>query len=144
MSVNGQHYLLIRDSLAWERGIVEAPWIVFNSNTLYYYLFYSSCGYANKCYSIGVARAKNLLGTYEKHPTPILFTNPNETSKSWEGPGHCSVLKTQTGKWAVVYHAWPHAQIDTKRVMLVDELKWVNNWPQINNGSPSEKELPDF
>lgn len=102
-----------------------------------YYIFYSSCGYADKCYSVGVARSKNFIGPYEKHPTPILFTRPQQTSKSWEGPGHCSVVKTLKGNFAIVYHAWPHGAIGTKRVMLVDHLTFENGWPKVGDGSPT-------
>lgn len=80
-SLAGQNHLLFRDSLAWERGIVEAPWMVLQNGT--YYIFYSSCGYADKCYSVGVARSKSIGGPYEKHPTPILFTRPQMTTQSW-------------------------------------------------------------
>lgn len=105
-SLSGQHHLLFRDSLAWERGIVEAPWMIVENGE--FFVFYSSCGYANKCYSVGVAKSKNFFGPYEKHPTPILHTRDPETDHSWEGPGHCSVVKSLKGNWAIVYHAWPH------------------------------------
>ena len=44
------------NTLAFEGGIVEAPWVIYENG--FYYLFYSACGYANKCYSVSVARAK--------------------------------------------------------------------------------------
>jgi len=31
-SLSGQHHLLFRDSLAWEKGIVEAPWVIYENN----------------------------------------------------------------------------------------------------------------
>jgi beta-xylosidase len=71
-SLSGPHHLLFRDSLAWEHGIVEAPWVIEQDGE--FFVFYSSCGYANTCYSVGVAKSKNFLGPYEKHPTPILHT----------------------------------------------------------------------
>ena len=53
-----------------------------------------------------------------------------------EGPGHCSVIKGVNGHWAIVYHAWPHNAIGTKRLMLLDEIKWTaDKWPYV--GSPS-------
>ena len=49
------------------------------------------------------------------------------------------MLKTRKGNYAIVYHAWPHNKIGTKRLMMLDEMKWDNeNWPIINEGSPSE------
>lgn len=36
----------------------------------------------------------------------------------------------------MVYHAWPHGQIGTKRVIMLDQIKWTaDKWPSI--GSPS-------
>lgn len=40
----------------------------------YYFLFYSACGYANKCYSVGVARSKTLLSGFTKFNFPIAHT----------------------------------------------------------------------
>jgi len=55
-----------------------------------------------------------------------------------EGPGHCSVLKGPNGNYAIVYHAWPHNQIGTKRLIMLDKLSWTaDNWPFV--GSPSEE-----
>ena len=114
---------------------MAAPWVVFEND--YYYLFYTGCYYNNKCSAIGVARSREFLGLYEKHSQPILATTPNETNKSWEGPGHCSVLKKINGNYAIVYHAWPHGGIGTVRLMMTDHLRWVDDWPTVHNGSPS-------
>ena len=59
------------------------------------------------------------------------------SNKSWEGPGHCSVVKSPNGKWLMIYHAWPRGGINKKRLMLLDEVKFIGQWPQVNNGSPS-------
>jgi len=42
-------------------------------------MFYSACGYANKCYSVSVARSEQILGPYEKYNRPILATRNPET-----------------------------------------------------------------
>jgi arabinan endo-1,5-alpha-L-arabinosidase len=74
-----------------------------------------------------------------------LHTRSPETNASWEGPGHCSVIKSLQGNWAIVYHAWPHGEIGkTKRIMLVDKLTFQNGWPVVGDGSPSETTQPDF
>jgi len=58
-----------------------------------------------------------------------------------EGPGHCSVVKGINGNWAMVYHAWPHGKIGTKRVIMLDQISWTSDkWPYI--GSPSENDKP--
>ncbi len=65
------------------------------------------------------------------------------TNKSWEGPGHCSVIKSPNNEWLMFYHAWPRGKINTKRVMLLDQVKFVNGWPEVNDGSPSENTMPN-
>jgi beta-xylosidase len=65
------------------------------------------------------------------------------SSKSWEGPGHCSVVKSANDKWLMIYHAWPRGGIGTKRLMLLDEVKFVGEWPVVHDGSPSENEMPN-
>lgn len=52
------------------------------------------------------------------------------------------MLKTLKGNYAIVYHAWPHGQVGTKRVMLVDRLTFENGWPKVGDGSPTETAQP--
>lgn len=65
------------------------------------------------------------------------------TSKSWEGPGHCSVVKTPHNKYLMIYHAWPHGGLNTKRVMLMDEVIFSSEWPSLKTSYPSESEQPN-
>lgn len=119
LNTKGSPILLLKNDQQWERGIIEGQWFVKEGEE--YYLFYSGCGYANDCYSVGVAKSSNPLGPYTKNPAnPILRTRSPMTNKSWEGPGHCSVVKSPSGQWLMFYHAWPHGAIGTKRVMLLD------------------------
>ena len=132
----GEHVFLMRDDQPWEHGIVEGQWFVEVNGT--FYLFYSGSGYASSDYSVGVAKSDKALGPYKKYENnPILKTKPVQTSKSWEGPGHCSVVKSPESKWLMFYHAWPYKAIGTKRLMLLDEVKFEGEWPTVNDGSPS-------
>ena len=109
----------MKNSQIWEEGIVEAPW--FYEEGGWYYLFYSGCGYNRDCYAVGVARSKSALGPYEKYENnPILKTRIPKTSETWEGPGHCSIIKTKNNKTVAFYHGWPRGKIGTKRLMLLD------------------------
>ena len=88
-----------------------------------------------------MARSKYILGPYVKYNNTILHTRSPKTDVSLEGPGHCSVIKGVNGNYAMLYHAWPHNQIGTKRLMMMDEVKWTNDyWPFI--GFPSEINTP--
>lgn len=96
MNIKGDPQLLLKNDQAWERGIIEGQWFIEEGG--YFYLFYSGCGYNNDCYAVGVARSTNALGPYTKYTNnPILKTKPTQTAKSWEGPGHCSVIKSVSG-----------------------------------------------
>lgn len=142
MKVVGQPIYLMRNDQSWEHGIIEGQWFV-NQNGKYY-LFYSGCGYSNDCYAVGVAMADHPLGPYTKNSNnPILKTRNPKTSKSWEGPGHCSVVQSPEGRWLMFYHAWPPGAIGTKRLMLLDEVIFEGVWPRVNDGSPSESAKPD-
>ncbi len=150
LNVVGKPVLLITDDQPWENGLVEGPWIARPANSSFFYLFYSGCGYANPCYAIGVARAPTPLGPYTKYGSnPILHTRQPESSVSFEGPGHCSVVArypTKAGApWVMVYHAWPHGQVGTHRMLMTDVVDWSapDQWPRIAQvGYPSETPQP--
>jgi GH43 family beta-xylosidase len=118
----GTRRTLISNNLAWEGGVVEAPWVVARDG--YYYLFYSGNAYYNSTYAIGVARATSPLGPYTKLGAPIL-----KSASGWIGPGHGSVVTSPSGTSTMVYHAWNSGQ--TARVMLVDPIIWSGGWPSM-------------
>ncbi len=125
--------VLVND-LAWEGGVVEAPWVVKHAGT--YYVFYSGNVYDSR-YRTGVARATKLddPSTYVKHGAPILVNNG-----TWEGPGHGSVVAVGALDY-FVYHAWP-AGSTTQRQVLVDRIVWEAGWPKIADGTPSHAPQP--
>ena len=131
---------LIRNSPGtWEGTTTEAPWLIKRNG--WYYLFYSG-NFIDERYRVGVARSKNVLGPYTKHNGPILGNN-----KTWVGPGHQAVT-TVDGIDYLVYHAWAVKADGTRdtskgRLLMVDRIEWVNDWPQIgDNGTPSSGLLP--
>ncbi|WP_224250083.1 glycoside hydrolase family 43 protein [Hyalangium gracile] len=132
LSLVGTRRTLISNNLAWEGGVVEAPWVVARGG--YYYLFYSGNAYYNSTYAVGVARATSPLGPYTKLGAPIL-----KTGAGWVGPGHNSVVTGPGGDTYMVYHAWDSAHTD--RMMLVDAITWPNGWPAVPEG-PSADSRP--
>ncbi len=137
--------VLVND-LAWEGGVVEAPWVVKRDGR--YYMFYSGNVY-NHLYKTGVARATTLTGAWEKKGAPILVNNAK-----WVGPGHGSVVPVPSSDSKdagstdyFVYHAWENAgnglAIEAKgREVLVDRIEWKSGWPTIGNGSPTSGAQP--
>ncbi|RYX91439.1 glycoside hydrolase, partial [bacterium] len=125
--------LFRNDPKTWEGNLVEAPFIKKHNNM--FYMFYSGnacCG--TECnYAMGVARAKNLLGPWEKNPAnPILKSND-----VWKCPGHGSIATDHNGKDFMLYHAYnTKSTVFVGRQGLLDEVVWNNNdWPTINNGN---------
>ena len=141
---------LITDTLAWENGIVEAPWLVKFGQS--YFLFYSGSGYDGpgigiSAYAVGVARAPSVRGPFTKFGPPVL-ANTTGADPHWQGPGHPSVLQSGDGTWAIVYHAWPGHVRSYGRHMMLDVVTWMPDgaglpWPVVNGGQgPSTQAMP--
>lgn len=128
---------VIVNDLGWEGGVVEAPWVAFHDGM--YYVFYSGNVYDER-YRTGVARAPSIMGPWEKKGDPILGNDAR-----WVGPGHGSVVKAGDVD-VFVYHAWTNAggvnDEDAGRQMLVDRIDWVDGWPTIHDGTPSDTWQP--
>eukprot|EP01084_Bolivina_argentea_P095523 171721_1 len=147
----GSKKQLITDDQKWEHtnngngiGCIEAPWLIYNSNTLYYYLFYSGSMYNGNTYNIGVARSKWLMnGTFVKFNGPILHTRFGspyimDVNQAFNGPGHCSVLtqKNDHTNYVMLYASWKAS--GGNRNLMLDQIQWVDDWPRIFTDTPSQ------
>ena len=127
----GEMKEIMRNDAVWERNLVEGPFVLRRKD--WYYMFYSGNGCCGRgCnYALGVARAKNLLGPWEKYQhNPILAGNAE-----WICPGHGSIVTDPQGRDYLLYHAY-HAKtfVYVGRQGLLDEITWnENGWPSINN-----------
>jgi beta-xylosidase len=125
--------LIRNDPKSWESGVVEGAFILRRGD--WFYLFYSGnacCG--RKCdYALGVARSRNLLGPYEKHPSnPILAEN-----NDWQCPGHGSIVTDNQGRDFLLYHAYRKSEsaFFIGREALLDQVSWgPDGWPGVNEG----------
>ncbi len=123
---------ILRNDAPWEGALVEGAFVQARGE--FFYLFYSGAGCCGRgCnYALGVARAKNLAGPWEKFSgNPILTDNA-----AWKCPGHGSIVSDQSGRDYLLYHAYdPKAFIYAGRQGLLDEVTWgANGWPSINGG----------
>jgi arabinan endo-1,5-alpha-L-arabinosidase len=103
-------------------GSVEGPYIVYNAETDYYYLFVSY-GDLFKNYNVRVGRSRNITGPYtyslndslsmetkggndNNHGNKVLggYYFDFDSSVSRMATGHCSVLKDTDGKWLLFNH----------------------------------------
>jgi len=102
-SVSGPSKELIRDNSKWEGKVVEGPSVVRSGE--YFHMLYSGglFGGTKGCdYAVGVARAKSLLGPWEKFPgNPIL-----KGGNGWQCPGHGTVYPGADGRLTTLYHAY--------------------------------------
>lgn len=128
----GKRIALLRNTLAWEGDVVEAPWV--HQRGGFYYLFYSGFRYCNGTYGVGIARSRSPLGPFVKKSGPILRSNAK-----WSGPGHNSVIRSGGRPW-IVYHAWQGAHDcddGGARKLMLDPIGWKGGWPFIGDGTPS-------
>ncbi|MCA1564593.1 MAG: family 43 glycosylhydrolase [Acidobacteria bacterium] len=135
----GEKQELIRNDQAWEKhaslpygDLVEGPAVVRRGD--YFYMFYSGnfCCDRQCNYMMGVARARKLLGPWEKNPAnPILRGND-----TWKCPGHGTVVSDARGRDYMMYHAMDAKDfVYVGRQALLDEVRWgADGWPTINQG----------
>jgi xylan 1,4-beta-xylosidase len=131
-TLEGEPREILRNEAPWEAHLVEGPFILRRGE--WFYLFYSAdacCG--RRCnYKLGVARARTLLGPWERHPNnPILAGNDD-----WKCPGHGSIVTDPTARTFLLYHAYHPGDFEyVGRQGLLDEITWgQQGWPAIDGG----------
>jgi xylan 1,4-beta-xylosidase len=128
----GEMRELFRNDAVWENNLVEGPAVIRRGD--YWYLFYAAnacCGRACS-YGQGVARAKNLLGPWEKFANnPIVLGN-----EKWKCPGHGTLVRDREGRDWFLYHAYANDTfIYVGRQGVLDLVTWKEDgWPVINSG----------
>ncbi len=116
------------------RRLVEGAWVVRRSG--WYYLFYSgdNCCGPKAHYATLVARSRSATGPFATLPGIV-----HEAKGNWLAPGHNAVITDAKGRTWSLYHAVdtrrprskPDADINSRRVMLVEELVWRNGVPRV-------------
>jgi beta-xylosidase len=136
----GEKREILRNEAAWEAHLVEGPYILRRDDL--FYMFYSAdacCG--RRCnYKLGVARARQLLGPWERETdNPILAGN-----EQWKCPGHGTVVQDPAGRTFLLYHAYHASTFEfVGRQGLLDEVTWnANGWPAINGGKGPSGSAP--
>lgn len=127
-------------------GAIEGPYIVYNEETNYYYLFVSFDSLSDS-YHIRVARSKKIDGPYEDFTGKSMLdlqSNPNEIgfkllgSYQWIGedalyaPGHNSIFYDQLTQQQFVVHHIRRAPFTEDFYMQIRPLFWLSDgWPVI-------------
>lgn len=108
----------------------------------------SCCEGKNSTYRVMAARSKNLLGPYLDKEGNDITARGNGTlilegNGRYAGPGHNSgIITDANGKDWILYHAIDKKQGKlengiSRRVLMLDQLKWKNGWPYIEGSVPS-------
>jgi xylan 1,4-beta-xylosidase len=136
----GEKKELFRNTAPWEGNLVEGPGVVRHGG--YFYMFYAAngcCG-AQCTYAIGVARAKTLLGPWEKYNrNPILTKQAN-----WTCPGHGTPIE-RNGRWYMLHHAYQVGSLQyVGRQGILSEFTWTKTgWPEfVPNPTPDPVPAP--
>ena len=127
----GEKKELFRNDAPWEGNLVEGVSMIRNGE--YFYAFYAGAGCCGRAcsYGIGVARAKDLLGPWEK-----FSGNPvTATSDRWKCPGHGTPV-TKDGKFYFLYHAYDkESSVYAGRQGVLSELSFTRDgWVEFING----------
>lgn len=118
----------------------------------YYYMFASigsCCEGLKSTYTTVVGRSKNLFGPYVDIKGQPMMENHHEilirANDAFVGTGHNSEIVTdKAGNDWMLYHAVSKAN-PTGRVLMMDQVKWVNDWPEVTSSTPSlEAPAPVF
>lgn len=144
----------------WTSGAIEGPYMIYNPDTDYYYLFVSY-GSLKTDYQVRVGRSKNITG-------PFLDYNGRDMTDVSDGdgslglmqfcgyqwnegipymaPGHNSVLHNKDDEWYIVCHIrqknfFPDGYLEPS-TMQVRKIYWTEDgWPVVA-AQPYTGEIP--
>ncbi|MGI9067846.1 MAG: family 43 glycosylhydrolase [Pyrinomonadaceae bacterium] len=133
LKLTGKRKEILRNNAPWERHVTEGSFILRRGDWFYHFYSGNACCGRGCNYALGVARARKLLGPWDKSPAnPILSAN-----NAWQCPGHGSIVTTPDGRTFMLYHSY-RRRADTfniGRETLLDEIRWsADGWPVINDG----------
>jgi arabinan endo-1,5-alpha-L-arabinosidase len=132
--------------------LVEGSWVVRHGD--FYYLFYSgdNCCGPKANYAVMVARSRSAEGPFEtlEQVKGVSHSIVLQKSGKWFAPGHNSVVTDAAGQDWIVYHAVDIGrprekatdEVNTRRIMLIDPIRWVDDWPVIDGPSVEPRPSP--
>ena len=134
----GEKKELFRNDVGWEQNLVEGVSMIRHGE--YFYAFYAGAGCCGRecSYATGIARAKNLLGPWEKYDKNPVHTG----NEDWKCPGHGTPVE-KDGKYYFLFHAYDkESDVYTGRQGLLQEFKFTaDNWIEFVNEEKSDTPL---
>lgn len=116
----------------------------------YYYLF-ASCGTCceneKSTYTTVVGRATNILGPYYDRAGGRMLDGKYHVvisnSRYFKGTGHnAEIITDDAGNDWIYYHAYEAHDPGKGRILMMDRVRWEDDWPVINNGFPADCYVP--
>lgn len=134
----GEKKELFRNDAAWEGNLVEGISMMRHGD--YLYAFYAGAGCCGRAcsYGVGVARAKRLLGPWEKFQgNPVMAAG-----KDWKCPGHGTPIE-KDGKHYFLYHAYQsESNVYAGRQGVLSELSFTKDgWVEFINGPGGDNSI---
>ena len=121
----GKRRALLRNTLAWEGDVVEAPWVIKRGS--FYYLFYSGFRYCNATYGTG-SRVR------DRHSGRSRSAAHRSCAAMRSGRDLDTLDRRTGGRAWIVYHAWSGAHDcddGGTRKLLLDPITWKGGWPTV-------------
>jgi Beta-xylosidase len=136
--LKGEKHRLFENDSEWEGRLVEGI-SVFKHND-YYYATYSAgaCCEVSCNYKTGVARAKHVLGPWEKYDrNPVLVDNEH-----WKCAGHGTVVQ-HSGDFYYLYHAYNQSgSVYVGREGVLEKINWTSDgWPVFGNDATYNRDV---
>ena len=132
--------------------LIEGSWVLRHGD--FYYLFYSgdNCCGPKANYVVMVARSRSATGPFEtlEQAKGVPHSIILEKRGNWFAPGHNSVVTDGSGHDWLVYHAVDTRrprekatdELNTRRIMLIDPIRWVDGWPVVDGPSADQRAAP--
>jgi xylan 1,4-beta-xylosidase len=140
-ALTGEKKELFRNDVPWEGNLVEGVSIMRHGQ--YYYAFYAAAGCCGRActYGTGIARAKNLLGPWQKYEKNPVLTNDD----IWQCPGHGTPVE-KNGRYYLLYHAYKKGpDVYAGRQGLLIEFEFTaDDWIQFHNNEDKNISQPKF
>ena len=132
--------------------LVEGAWVVRRGG--FYYLFYSgdNCCGPKAHYAVMVARSRSATGPFETLADATGAGNSVilQANAAWIAPGHNAIATDARGDDWIIYHAVDARrtrtkdgdEVNSRRIMLIDRVEWIDGWPRVAGGTPSSGPRP--